>query len=209
MSTTHGPIEHDFALPSTTSNGTSKPAPAWSLQQTSPQVQALIPISSASNPTYTFTTPHRKRKEKNKPDVVIEKSVGKEKVVLGTMRVDPSREECVIRHAHGGVAQTIGVDRGPKTRYVCQMGQTEMYWQSLGPSRTVLELVGVDGKRVEVFVYTSDPAQQIDPATGLKVKHRKGEIGVLHIAGIVLGAVEVEKVLFAGIGVVAMRKGRC
>ena len=209
MSARPGIIEHDFAIPFPhNSDVSSKTSSAWSLQDTSSNIRTLVPLFPTRNATYKFISPKPSKKNQIEQATRIERDINGQKSQIASMHFSPDGKKTKIHIVIGGMDYTIAARMDHHIRYSCTLGGEEVYWQLLGPSHTVLELVRMDGWRLAVFVYTSDPAQHFDPASGLKVKLRRGEIGVLHIAEGRVGKISVEDVLLTGIGVVVMRKGR-
>ena len=139
---------------------------------------------------------------------------------LCVAKFDADRTVCGIYGANNGESlQTVNHEYRPRSRYrVKAMGSAgkthegrELYWQTLGPSQTVLELVDDkdEGRRVALFVYTSDPAQQMDPESGRRRPLRQNELGELWITDVKEGwAAGLERVALTIGCVVEMRWNR-
>ena len=147
-------------------------------------VQALVPLSSKPKPTYTFTTQKLKKKrdkDKNGPTITISKTLDKQTSLIASLhRSLCGKTFTVANEAKGELQHTLSIKFIRNEGYFCEIGDALAIWQDLGPSGTVLELLGQDAKRWGLFVYTSDPAQRFDSSSGRRVNLRKGEIGQLH-----------------------------
>ena len=102
--------------------------------------------------------------------------------------------------------------------------EEDLLWQTLGPSATVLELLPSNfvpspssysnlslkhtrSPRKALFIYTSDPTQQMDPVTGRRRPLRRDELGQLYFTEMVLPSPEyLEKVVLSLGVVIGMRR---
>lgn len=104
--------------------------------------------------------------------------------------------------------------------------EEDFYWQTLGPSATVLELLPSNfipspvssdlsslklkhtrSPRKALFIYTSDPTQQMDPVTGRRRPLRRDELGELYFTETALPSPEfLERVVLSLGVVIGMRR---
>ena len=154
---------------------------AWSLRQKPCETQTLISIFSAIEPSYIIKIIQSLQYSKSRSAMMVQKEINGERMVIAKATFNSHLWSCMISYKGKNVAQMVMFEHSPNPRYTCKIKDSAQYWQALGPSQTVLELVDERARRIALFVRTSDAVQQADHATGHKVQSTSDELGTLHI----------------------------
>ena len=212
---THAEITyHDFACGTQYDGGLppfqfSKSILAWSLEQRYLDRQNLIPVTSTAETSYTIALPRAGRYGKNSSAMTIQGKHNSIERITARATLGAKHSHCLINDGIRSIEQTIALEHFPNLRYRCNLNESVHYWRTLGPSQTVIELVSAQGRRIALFVYTNNVAQQIDPAGRRLMPVKKHEAGQLHIMGSLdRESMPIELVICSAVVVVAMRKMR-
>ncbi|KAG8525221.1 uncharacterized protein KY384_008865 [Bacidia gigantensis] len=176
-------------MPLTTFNPATRPPLSSSSSSFDPK--PYYTMATAKTPRLRWTRRSDKKSKEDTPEMTIAKTSPTPKQsssLIASVQLNPLRTSCTLTSPSGSILQSIHHDREPRSRYHCVLGKERnlkrMYWQTLGPSQTVLELIDPEQeegkeKRIALFVYTSDPAQQMDPESGRRRPSAPDEFGAL------------------------------
>ncbi len=184
-------------------------ARSYLLIQESQDRQTLTPLSEESASTYHVKLNYRNGPIFRKPHMVITKeqegrsnsvtsinsrhirrrssifNTGKEhgKTDLAVVELDVHGTEIEVIYKGKNYAQNVGLSDPVTQTYTCSIDGLEHQWRPLGPSRSVLELVGSREERVALFLYaegtTLGDGDGVQRRLSLGVRHEVGELYTL------------------------------
>lgn len=182
------------------------------LCQTSPNTQTLEPTQPTSeplSPTYS-TTSHPTGGFMNRhPHMVITKHESGLNTHLAEVRFEIYGYGTTIEYKDAGIVQTLDLSGNHEQRYHFSLGAKPHWWQPLGPSKAVMELINDDGKRVALFVRAEEVTQRRASAPATSQHFETEALGEIHImdefAG---GPMELDQVLCTAVVVVERARRR-
>lgn len=142
-----------------------------------------------------------------KPHMIITKNKDGIQIGLAEVRFDAYSAGTTILYKETGCTQHLSLESSLYQSIECPIqGQTHC-WQPLGPSRTVLELIDNDGKRIALYNYTNDVG--LTAIMGVGKNSPSKDIGELHILEDIEGGPRAtEEVLCSALTVVERARRR-
>ncbi len=184
----------------------------YALRQTTPSSYSLTPASAARSVSWNVKSNATGGFMNRKPHMVIsrlENGIGSE---FAEVRFELHGSGTSVLYKDGRAAQKLVLESSLDQRYACLVQGREYWWQSLGPSRMVLELVDGAGERVALFVYAGEGAASTEmgeKSAGKKKKKGGEEVGELHMLEEMEGGERAtEEVICGALAVVERAKRR-
>ncbi|KAL9100676.1 MAG: hypothetical protein Q9163_003971 [Psora crenata] len=156
------------------------PVHSWTLRKKSRRLQILTPSLCATDARYTIVSLQSQSYRKGNCGLVFRREHKGKSSEIAKAMPDAHGNSCMVLYEHGSVEQMVILEQSSVLRYLCQSNGTVQKWQSLGPSKSVLQLVNAAGKRIALFVCTRS-TQHTDRATWLKSMFMKNEIGRMYV----------------------------
>ena len=195
----------------------------FNLQQTSKNLQTLIPTQKTSNlPSYTASSaeepqymplPTYKIKcitstgfMNRKPDMTVTCVDGGLEHRVAEARFDTLTTRTYITYPEAGKTQDLELESGMTQKYMLIVNGTLCHWQP-GPMKRVIELMTVDETLLASFAFAQEPKY-----TGYAPPTKQGHAGTLHVSEklekLVGGQTALEQVLCSAVVMVERKKRR-
>ena len=153
----------------------------YTLRQTSPHEQSLVPSSKASSAGYVLTPSTRLGMMKRHWQMAMTRHEGESAAVIADINLKDDRHINRIAFRGTGVEQYTDFRDMGQNHYSCVIKGRNYSWRPLGPSQTVLEMLDGSSKRIALFMFSQEGPQRSGSYPGNLKQYKRKDIGVVYI----------------------------